>query len=272
MEVEVEGPDGSPCCWKRSRPAEVRWKSRAWTAGRCRLAALPTKFWPRPRPVPCPRSSPLSVPTELFWAISEIIRRSGRAAIIARRSAPALPPNPPCAWARGRDEFRFRESAPVYYVQTGRPLFTSAEDAVKLAEDRPLSLGRLALEYESGLLGLNRSEVVRRDSPTLRYHVRRGGARPGPGFRRNATAVGQRRRRLPRRSGAAAVDARAAHARRGPGPGRHARERGHGGRLRGSDRRRGRRFAGGDGHHGRRTAPEPGAGRLVAAGRWRRRD
>jgi L-serine dehydratase len=55
---------------------------------------------------------------------------------------------------------RVWESAPVYYVQTGQMLFTSATEIIELARQRGLSLGRLALAYESQLLGLSESEVL----------------------------------------------------------------------------------------------------------------
>jgi L-serine dehydratase len=55
---------------------------------------------------------------------------------------------------------RIWESAPVYFVQTGRPLFASAAEVVRLAAERGLSLGRLALAYESELLGLGEAEVI----------------------------------------------------------------------------------------------------------------
>ncbi len=55
---------------------------------------------------------------------------------------------------------RIWQSAPVYFVATGAPLFTSAAEMVELAERRGLSLGRLALEYESQLLGLSEAEVM----------------------------------------------------------------------------------------------------------------
>ncbi|MBM3790359.1 MAG: hypothetical protein FJW35_08415 [Acidobacteria bacterium] len=55
---------------------------------------------------------------------------------------------------------RLWESWPVYFVQTGRPLFTSAAEMVQLAEQCGLSLGQLALAYEAQLLGLNKADVM----------------------------------------------------------------------------------------------------------------
>jgi len=55
---------------------------------------------------------------------------------------------------------RVWESAPVYFVQTGTPLFTSAREMVRLAEERTLSLGRIALAYEAQVLGLSESAVM----------------------------------------------------------------------------------------------------------------
>jgi len=55
---------------------------------------------------------------------------------------------------------RIWESAPVYFVQAGQPLFTSAAEAIQLAGHRGLSLGKLALAYEAQLLGLGEADVM----------------------------------------------------------------------------------------------------------------
>ena len=70
------------------------------------------------------------------------------------------------AWVRERKPLESRpllrvwESAPVYYVQSGEPLFRSAAGMVRLAEEMGLSLGRLALAYESQLLGVSEADVM----------------------------------------------------------------------------------------------------------------
>jgi len=86
-------------------------------------------------------------------------REKGLVYLTARRNA-ALP-------ATFRDELRsldggarVRESAPVYFLQKGEPLFSSAAEMVRIAEHRGLSLGRLALAYEARLLGLSEAEVM----------------------------------------------------------------------------------------------------------------
>jgi L-serine dehydratase len=56
---------------------------------------------------------------------------------------------------------RVWESAPVYFVQRGRPLFSSAVEMVQVAEDRGWSLGQVALAHESQLLGMSETEVIR---------------------------------------------------------------------------------------------------------------
>jgi L-serine dehydratase len=50
-------------------------------------------------------------------------------------------------------------AAPVFFVQRGESLFSSAKEMVALAASRRVSLGRLALEYESQLLGLSEKEA-----------------------------------------------------------------------------------------------------------------
>jgi len=52
------------------------------------------------------------------------------------------------------------ECGPVSYVVSGQALFASAEEMVTLAFARRISLGRVALAYESQLLGLSEAEVL----------------------------------------------------------------------------------------------------------------
>ena len=53
-----------------------------------------------------------------------------------------------------------RAARPLFFVRRGDPLFLSATEMVRLAAKRRVSLGRLALAYESALLGLPEAEVV----------------------------------------------------------------------------------------------------------------
>ncbi len=55
---------------------------------------------------------------------------------------------------------RVWESTPVYFVQKGTPLFSSAAEMVALAEQRGCSLGAIALAHEAQLLGLSEAEVI----------------------------------------------------------------------------------------------------------------
>ena len=58
-------------------------------------------------------------------------------------------------------EARVWESAPVYFVQKGKPLFFSAAEMVELAEQRGWSLGQVALAHESQLLGVSEAAVIK---------------------------------------------------------------------------------------------------------------
>jgi len=49
---------------------------------------------------------------------------------------------------------------PVFFPLRGEPLFASAEEMLALAGSRSLSIGRIALAYESELLGLPEQEVM----------------------------------------------------------------------------------------------------------------
>lgn len=53
-----------------------------------------------------------------------------------------------------------RTAAPVFFVRKGEPLFLSAEEMVRTACRKRLSLGEAALLYESRLLGLSEDEVL----------------------------------------------------------------------------------------------------------------
>lgn len=60
---------------------------------------------------------------------------------------------------------------PVFLIQHAEPIFSSASEMVSLAGQRNFSLGQLALEYESTLLGLAESEVM--DEMLRRFDVMR---------------------------------------------------------------------------------------------------
>ncbi len=84
---------------------------------------------------------------------------NGVARFSARRHQ-ALPPNFRDSLRRIDDRAQIWESAPVYFVATGEPLFASAAELVKLAEERGISLGEAALAHEAQLLGLSEGEVI----------------------------------------------------------------------------------------------------------------
>jgi L-serine dehydratase len=86
-------------------------------------------------------------------------RTNGLARLTARRQASLQ--------ATFRDELRtidssarVWESTPIYFVQKGQPLFSSAAEMVQIAEQVGLSLGRLALTYEANLLGIGEAAVM----------------------------------------------------------------------------------------------------------------
>jgi L-serine dehydratase len=68
-------------------------------------------------------------------------------------------------------------SQPVYYVQTGKPLFSSACGMVAFAAEKGISLGEAALANESALLGLSESEVL--SEMQRRYEVMAGAVGSG---------------------------------------------------------------------------------------------
>ncbi len=58
------------------------------------------------------------------------------------------------------DSARIWASAPVYFVAMTAPMFASAAEMLELAEQRGVSLGKIALAYEARLLGLDEAEVM----------------------------------------------------------------------------------------------------------------
>ena len=49
---------------------------------------------------------------------------------------------------------------PIFLVQRGEPVFSSAAEMLSLAEEQECTLGQIALRYESALLGLPKDEVL----------------------------------------------------------------------------------------------------------------
>jgi L-serine dehydratase len=99
-----------------------------------------------------------------------------RAAIVARRAGPVD------AALRARvleldPAARLYESAPVYVVQRGEPLFSDAATLVDLAESRGWSLGTTALNYESTMLALPDDRVLA--EVLRRYEVMEASAAQG---------------------------------------------------------------------------------------------
>ncbi len=66
---------------------------------------------------------------------------------------------------------------PVFFVQRGEPLFSSAAEMIALAEERGCSLGRMALAYESALLGLPAGDILA--ETVVRFEVMRAAVHRG---------------------------------------------------------------------------------------------
>jgi len=74
-------------------------------------------------------------------------------------------------------------AAPIFLVQRGKPIFSSAAEMVALAEERNCSLGQIALAYESALLGRPQEEILGetlRRFAVMRAAVHRGLESPPP--------------------------------------------------------------------------------------------
>lgn len=66
---------------------------------------------------------------------------------------------------------------PVFFVQPGAPLFASAAEMVRLAEERSCSAGRMGLAYESELLDICEEEIIA--EILRRYDIMKTAARDG---------------------------------------------------------------------------------------------
>lgn len=89
-----------------------------------------------------------------------VARDNGLVRITARRAS-ALPEGFRDRLVGIAGSARVWESAPVYFVQKGKPLFFSAAEMVELAEQRGWSLGQVALAHEAQLLGIGEGEVIK---------------------------------------------------------------------------------------------------------------
>ena len=70
-----------------------------------------------------------------------------------------------------------RTVPPLFYIRKGLPLIASAREAVATARRRRVSLGRVALAHEAGLLGLSERDVV--DEILGRLTIMRDSVRQG---------------------------------------------------------------------------------------------
>ncbi|RFT15268.1 MAG: L-serine dehydratase, alpha subunit [Candidatus Saccharicenans subterraneus] len=80
--------------------------------------------------------------------------------LLSVRSRQAFPPEFLSEIGRMPGVTRLWKIEPICPVVKKEPIFRSAADMVRLARERELSLGELALEYESEVLGLSREEVM----------------------------------------------------------------------------------------------------------------
>lgn len=100
----------------------------------------------------------------------------GRLLLCARRSE-VLPAAP---WTRLEALSRSRvilESAPVYYPHVGRAILASGADILDQTQSAGLSLGRLALQYESELLRMEPAAVL--TEALRRFHIMEQAAERG---------------------------------------------------------------------------------------------
>lgn len=72
---------------------------------------------------------------------------------------------------------RIWTSSPIAFVKKGRPLFSNTKEMLAIAEEKKWTLGNVALEYESKLLGLSKDAVLKefqRRYRVMKQAVQRG--------------------------------------------------------------------------------------------------
>jgi L-serine dehydratase len=114
--------------------------------------------------------------------------------LVSVRRRAALPEDARCRLGALKGVRQVWAAQPVFFVRRGEPMFVGAEEMVRLAARRGLSLGQAALEYESTLLGLSRKEVLAeavRRLDVMRRAVERGLAAPGPAMQLLAPSAGR---------------------------------------------------------------------------------
>lgn len=102
--------------------------------------------------------------------------RAGRALLHVRRAS-ALEPSALAEIRALSGVRRVWTVPPVFHVQRGAPIASSAAEMVALARSESLSLGQVALAYESTLLGLPEREVI--DEVTRRFDIMRAAVHRG---------------------------------------------------------------------------------------------
>jgi L-serine dehydratase len=106
-------------------------------------------------------------------------QRSGERMLVHARSSAPLSPQTQAELLALPGVHQLWAAPPVFFVQRGEPLFNSAAEMLALAEERGLSLGQIALAYESALLGLPESEILA--ETVRRFEVMRAAVHRGLG-------------------------------------------------------------------------------------------
>jgi L-serine dehydratase len=111
----------------------------------------------------------------------QVQKKDARAFVVAK-SSKAVPQHK-IDLLRGMDWVqRVVQASPVYFVQIGALLYENAAEMVSMAERRGLSLGAIAIEYESQLLAMEPDAILK--EMLRRYEVMENAVRQGlePGF------------------------------------------------------------------------------------------
>ena len=82
---------------------------------------------------------------------------------------------------------KVRRTSPVFLIKQGEALFSSVDEMIRIAEQRDVSLGKLAIEYEARLLGLDESEVIAEMG--RRYDVMNSSVKRGLSDRTESTTM-----------------------------------------------------------------------------------
>jgi L-serine dehydratase len=114
------------------------------------------------------RAVNLATSDEKVLETPEVLKSSKMRLVLIRRTAP-LPESSELHIAKLSGVKRIRKVEPLFFIQRGETLFTSARELISLANKRSCSIGEIGIAYEARVLGLSKQEIIK--EMTRRFRV-----------------------------------------------------------------------------------------------------